>query len=249
MTRRAVGFLVWLISTTATSALDWGVQSFLRGLNFREGAAAPAAEVKAAELSRPPAPVQIPKKPDPPPPFPPPPPSDWDRAPAGGVDLFVLSQEKRWELGKAKVVDADGEPVEDMRSRLRLLLWQLKMDYGDLVAVGTASCEGILGRESSRAGRRSEHLVEWLREALSELDDVAPRQIYRLNLGQFRDCRGLSPEETDEQRRVIVLAFRNTNHGLDLDALREALRQDLSNHSPLGFDPSDYSEFSLYEAR
>jgi hypothetical protein len=246
MTRRAVAFLVWLVSTVVTSAVDWGVQSFLRELNFRKGATAPAAEVKAAELSRPPVPpVPVPKKLDPPPP----PPSDWDRAPAGGVDLFVLSQEKRWELGKAKVVDADGEPVEDMRSRLKLLLWQLKMGYGDLVAVGTASCEGSLSRESSRAGRRSEHLVEWLREALAELDDVVPRQIYRLNLGQFRDCRGLSPDQTDKQRRVIVLAFRNKEHGLDLDALREALRQDLSGHSPLGFDPSDYSEFSLDEAR
>lgn len=249
MTRRALAFLVWLVSTTATSALDWGVQAFLRELSFREDAAAPAAEVKVAELSRPPAPPQIPDEPAPPPPSPPPLPADWHREPAGAVDLFVLSQEKRWELGKAKVVDADGEPVEDMRSRLKLLLWQLKMDYGDLVAVGTASCEGLLNREGSRAGRRSEHLVEWLREALSGLDDTAPRQIYRLNLGQFRDCRGLSPDQTDDQRRVIVLAFRNKQHGLDLDALREALRQDLAGHSPLGFNPSDYSEFSLYEAR
>lgn len=224
-----------------------GVQDFLRQQRLRGWVEEPAAKVTSTEASRPPAPA--PDRPLPPPPPPPLPDPNWDKGPAGAVDLFVLSQEKRWKLGTAKVVDAGGEAVEDMRAKLKLLLWQLRMDYGDLIAVGTASCEGILGRESSRAGRRSEHLVEWLREALADLDDPEPRQIYRLNLGQFRECRGFSPDETDDQRRVIVLAIRNRDHGLDLDALREKLRQDLSTHRPLGFDPADYSEFSLHEAR
>lgn len=237
----------WLIGAIATSTVDWAVQDYFRQQHLWETAGNPPAKVVSSEESRPapPAPDQ------PPPPLPPPPPPDpnWRKEPAGGVDLFILSQEKRWRLGTAKVVDADGEAVEDMRAKLKLLLWQLRMDYGDLIAVGTASCEGILGREEDRADRRSAHLVDWLREALADLDDPEPRQIYRLNLGRFRDCRGLSPDQTDEQRRVIVLAIRNRNHGLDLNALSAKLRQDLAIHRPLGFDPADYSGFSLEEAR
>jgi hypothetical protein len=239
--------LFWLISTIATSAVGSGVEQYLQQKKFWETAAQPPAQVASTESFRPP----VPAPDQPPPPPPPPPPLDpaWEQAPAGDVDFFVLSQENRWKLGTAKVVDADGEEVEDMRAKLKLLLWQLKMSYGDLIAVGTASCEGILGREGTRAGRRSEHLVEWLREALADLGDSEPRQIYRLNLGRFRDCGGLSPEETDDQRRVIVLAIRNRNHGLSPDALREKLRQDLSTHRPLNFDPADYSQFLLYEMR
>lgn len=245
MTRKAIGLLVWLVSTCATSALDWGVQHFLQQRRLRETAGQPPIQARVEEEFRPPVPRD--SAPEPPPPPPPPPDTGWRKEPAGAFDLFVLSQEKRWKLGTAKVVDADGEDVEDMRSKLKLLLWQLRMDYGDLIAVGTASCEGALGRESSRAGRRSEHLVEWLREALADLNDPEPRQIYRLSLGRFRECGGLSPEETDDQRRIIVLAIRNRHHGLSLDALGERLRQDLSALRTL--NPADYSEFSLYEAR
>lgn len=243
---RIAGFLGWLIAAIGTSTVDWGVQHFLRQRQLWETAAEPPAKVVSTEDFRPPVPA-----PDQPPLPPPPPPPDlnWRREPAGAVDLFVLSQENRWKLGTAKVVDADGEAVEDMRSKLKLLLWQLRMDYGDLIAVGTASCEGILGREEDRADRRSAHLVGWLREALADLDDPEARQIYRLNLGRFRDCRGLSPNQTDEQRRVIVLAIRNRSHGLDLNALSEKLRQDLSAHHPLGFTPEDYSEFNLLPSR
>jgi hypothetical protein len=250
MSRKVIGLLVWLVSTCATSALDWGVQHYLQLQRLEDTAEQSPVQAMAEVNSRPPDPPDKPVPEPPPPPLPlPPPDSNWTKVPAGAVDLFVLSQEKRWKLGTAKVVDADGADVEDMRSKLKLLLWQLRMDYGDLIAVGTASCEGILGRESTRAGHRSEHLVEWLREALVDLDDPEARQIYRLNLGRFRECGGLSPEETDDQRRVIVLAIRNRNHGLAPDALREKLRQDLSTYRPLGFDPADYSEFSLYEAR
>lgn len=244
---RVAGFLAWLIAAVASSTVDWGVQSFLRQQRFEEMAAAVAAKVPAREASRPPAPA--PDQPPPPPPPPPPPDPNWDKGPAGQVDLFVLSQEKRWELGTTKVVDAGGEAVEDMRAKLKLLLWQLRMDYGDLIAVGTASCEGILGREGRRAGDRSDQLVDWLREALADLDDPEPRQIYRLNLGKFRECNGLSPDQTDDQRRVIVLAIRNKKHGLSPDALEKRLWEDLASHKPRGFNPSDYSAFSLDEMR
>ncbi len=251
MSRKALALLVWLISTCAASALDWGVQHYLQYRRLRETAEQPPAKTKAEEDSRPPVQIETPTPvPIPTPtPTPTPPPLDtgWDKEPAGDFDLFVLSQEKRWQLGLAKVVDADGEEVEDMRAKLGLLLSQLQMNYGDLIAVGTASCEGSLRREGSRAENRSEKLVEWLREALVDLDDAKPRQIYRLSLGRFRVCHGLSPEETDKQRRVVVLAIRNQHGPLDMDTLRERLRQDLSGLRTLS--PADYSEFSLYEAR
>lgn len=248
---RVAAFLAWLIGAIGTSTVDWGVQHFLRQQQLRETAEKPPAKVAGTEDYRPPALAPDPQPaPTPvPEPAPPPEPPVWDQAPAGGVDIFVLSQENRWKLGTAKVVDADGDAVEDMRAKLKLLLWQLKMNYGDLIAVGTASCEGILGREKTRAGRRSEKLVEWLREALVDLDDPEPRQIYRLNLGKFQDCHGLSPDETDDQRRVIVLAIRNKTHGLSPGELGKRLWEDLSGHRPRGFNPKDYAEFTLDEAR
>ena len=225
--------------------MQWGVGAWLDGRLAQHMAAEPGPIVQAQVASRPPAPT-----PDDPPPPPPPPDPNWTERSAGEhFTLFVLSQEKRWKLGTVDVVDASGDKLEDMEDKLEVLLWQQGMRYGDLVAVGTASCQGSLSQEQSRANRRSFRLVDWLREALATAGDAEPRKIYRLNLGRFRDCHGLSPEETDEQRRVIILAIKPKNHGLGLEELKERLRLDLSQYHPLGFDPTEYSEFSLYEAR
>jgi hypothetical protein len=245
--KRLVGLLVWLLSTTGEGVLHWGVEAWLDGRLAQQMAAQPGPVVAAAVAWRPPPPA--PHDP-PPPPAPPPPDPSWRPGTAGEhFTLFVLSQEKRWKLRTAEVVDASGDKVEDMEDKLAVLLWQQGMQYGDLVAIGTASCEGAPAQERERAARRSHRLVDWLRGALATTGDTEPRKIYRLTLGQYRDCHGLSPEETDEQRRVIVLAIRPKNHGMGLEELKERLHRDLSQYRPLGFDPAEYSEFSLYEAR
>lgn len=242
MTRRFLAMLIWLVSTASEGALHWGVETWLDSRQLRDSVASEPLRRTAGMVSEPPpAPTPVPT----PTPTPtPPPPDGWDRGRAGSMDLFVLTQEKRWKLKKAEVLDANGKDIEDMESELRRLAPQLRMGYGELVAVGTASCEGLAVLEGRRAENRADMLVDWLRKVFPE-----DRQIYRLNLGRFRDCHGLSPSQTDNQRRVIVLAIRKKDHGLNREELEKRLLQDLATYRPLGFDPSDYSEFTLLPSK
>jgi hypothetical protein len=164
-----------------------------------------------------------------------------------GFGIFVLSQEYRWKLGTAQVLAPGGKEV-DMEEKLKGLLFQYSMKYGDLIAVGTASCEGRRHKEAGRASERSQELIAWLRPVLAEFEKEGHRRLYRLNMGQFRDCKGLPPEQTGEQRRVILVAVRGRRH-LDSPVLERTLCATLEEHKPLGFDPAEYSECSLLEAR
>ena len=202
-------------------------------------------------------PPEIPPPPPPPkpaesPPEPPPPPLviPWDLTPGKEFDIFVLSQEYRWELGTNEVVQPNGQPA-DMGRNFDLLLEQHGGRYKDLIAVGTASCEGSDGPEIERAESRAHQMILWLREALDRIGDREERHLYRLNLGRYRSCAGSQPGWTEDQRRVILVAVKERRGDMDLTVLRQALQNELDDprRLPLGFAMNKYLTFTLSEAR
>jgi len=233
-----VTVLMAILGGSVEGLVGWGLQAWSSDAKLANQAAKAAEGVEAEVEEAPPTP-----------PIPTPPTDDpnWNGQEVGAFGIFVLSQEYRWKLGSVQVVAPGGENV-DMEEKLKRLLFQYGMQYGDLIAVGTASCEGDPHREAGRASVRSQELISWLRPVLGELEKERHRQLYRLDMGQFRDCRGLDSEQTGEQRRVILLAAKSRSHQ-EKDALERDLCATLKERKPLGFDPEDYSQCALQEAR
>ncbi len=168
------------------------------------------------------------------------------------LDVFVLSQEYEWELGRTDAVKTpSGRPIE-FHNKLSTLLRQLSGAYHDLIAVGTASCEmKEEWEERDRARTRSSQLVGWVRDALAEAGDRSDRHLYRLGLGRFGSCHGSLPGQTGHQRRVILLAMKQPLGNVNLVTLRERLDRELFDPDRLllGFPRSSYSDFDLQVAR
>ena len=174
----------------------------------------------------------------------------WEFKPGKEFDIFALSQEYRWGLGTNAVIDPDGQSA-DMGNNLEELLEQYGRNYQDLIAVGTASCEGEEGPESVRAGSRGQQMIIWLRRALQRIGDTKERPLYYLNLGRFKSCDGSQTGQTGDQRRVIVVAVKQKPQDMDRERLEQALKQELDDpvRRPLGFRMDDYMRFALNEAR
>lgn len=232
--------LLAILGGSVEGVVGFGFQQWSSSDKLAEAAEKPAARVKAEIESAPEEkPAESTAVPDDP---------NWeDDESLEGFGIFVLSQEYRWKLGTTEVLAPGGEDV-DMEEKLKGLLFQYSMRYGDLIAVGTASCEGRRHKEAGRASERSQELIAWLRPVLAEFEKESHRRLYRLNMGQFQDCRGLDSEQTGDQRRVILVAVRGPNH-LDTPTLQKTLCATLKEHKPLGFDPAEYSDCSLLEAR
>ncbi len=167
-------------------------------------------------------------------------PGTWGHRRSDRFDIFILAQEYRWGLGTTDVLGPDGQSVE-MGRKMDELIRQYDMEYGDLIAVGTASCEGDSREESDRALDRADRLVLWMREAFSRARDRRERHHHTLNLGKFRSCDGVAGR-TDDQRRIILAAVRTPGNSRTLSS---DLWHLMARERPFGFHPDDYSKFVL----
>ena len=172
----------------------------------------------------------------------------WIFIPRNGVDesgrhaefeVIILTQEFRWRYADANIVEFDGVP-QNIEPYLRSLKNRVvKMD--DLICVGTASYEGERGGEEIRASARADRLITWINKMLSP--ERSMPNLWKLNLGKFISAsksRGLTPEQTSEQRKVILIGVRNKDDNTDL---RQALKDALMKESePMLFDIKDYSK-------
>jgi hypothetical protein len=169
----------------------------------------------------------------------------WDVTSQGDFNIFILSKEYRWKLGSQVEVVDPGQRVVDMAEKMSFLVRQRAMDYGDLIAVGTASCEGKSGEEAARAGRRADQLIAWLREALVRSGDRRKRGFHTLNLGKFSECCDLDSDQTDDQRRIILLAVTRQKAP---KSLSQDLHDLLRGQELFGLPRGRYTEF-LFDGR
>jgi predicted lactoylglutathione lyase len=118
----------------------------------------------------------------------------------------------------------------------------------DVISVGVASCEGFQRIEE----RRAEIRAKIIRRALEQTNINIKGELPLLMLGQYKDenCPKGSPQDTLEQRSIILIGVTNKEPGVNLDqSLRNAmnnieknteLKKDLENYlnssntSPLG---------------
>ncbi|HKH48732.1 MAG TPA: hypothetical protein VKM72_29045 [Thermoanaerobaculia bacterium] len=171
----------------------------------------------------------------------------WASQSSDDFDVFVLSQEYRWQRGKTTVLDPDGL-VTSLERELDTLVRQTGGEYADLIAVGTASCEGGPDEELKRAQERADQIVIWTRKALVRAGEPSRRTLHTLNLGKYaRDCSDspvirADPRLTDEQRRIILIACKTKVHTKELV---KALHRRMNEERPFGIHPDDYTTFVL----
>lgn len=158
----------------------------------------------------------------------------------GLFDVVVLKKQFLWVRSSYDQLERDGVviPLSSMADTIldRDVRYALETAT-DIVAVGTASQEGITKIEVSRANRRARETAKLIK---SSLDKKVP--IWVLNLGQYRDpCEDCEVVETNWQRPFIFIAVVNKDEGL---ILKDAVRDAMSGRSKLP-SPARYTDFKF----
>jgi hypothetical protein len=137
----------------------------------------------------------------------------------GEFRAAIFLHQYNWEFG------ADGVQLAGTRQSFDSILREegLREALGDareLIAIGTASCEGGKEGEEIRAGNRALKV----RGIINPPDSAPTINSYYINLGQFRPqkaevlalCDGKSTAKTRSQRKIILVAVDRKNEDLDL---------------------------------
>jgi hypothetical protein len=139
--------------------------------------------------------------------------------------IAIVTQEYRW-----KFENSDSIETGSIKAELPELLDDLKgfNKMIGLIGVGTASQEGIMNQEVSRADRRADNIVAVFRQT----DLASNKEIYKLNLGQYLvKVPTTSVAETSVQRRVIIIGILQRDNAMNFDEMKEALKDALQKSS------------------
>jgi eukaryotic-like serine/threonine-protein kinase len=163
-------------------------------------------------------------------------------------NVAVLSVEYKWLLGSNFQVQSNDRVISLDLLKLNLEqdgIQNIMEDPSEIIAVGTASCEGKIAIEQRRALERSRRIQLLARRLFKNTSNVKGYRL--LNLGQFRrsDCQR-NQDTTAYQRSMIIIGVRNPSPGVILD---EALRDRLEKKPFADFQLDDYSLGSVEKFR
>jgi eukaryotic-like serine/threonine-protein kinase len=155
-------------------------------------------------------------------------------------NIAVLSVEYKWLLGSSYQIKHNDQVIslDGLRSNLEQEGIQKIMENpNELISVGTASCEGDLNKEESRALERSKQIQLLVKKVFSNSSNLKGYRL--LNLGQFvrSDCQA-NQDSTAYQRSIIIIGVKKQSEGVILD---EALRDRLERKPFADFVLDDYS--------
>ncbi|MGE0052725.1 MAG: hypothetical protein AB7S74_00830 [Hyphomicrobium sp.] len=155
-------------------------------------------------------------------------------------DVVVLTKNYGWVLGSTTELERGDQRLTPSDIETEVLAPQLRENLGRaraLIAVGLASQEGDVGRETQRGGLRAARIAQWVRDA------IGPNiPMWTLNLGRYLEpCAECENDETSWQRPFIVIAMREADNGVNIE---QALRSAMSDKTNLP-SPERYSTFAL----
>lgn len=155
-------------------------------------------------------------------------------------DVVVLTKNYGWTLGSTEELERGSQKLTAEEIQDEVLAPQLREGLGrakELIAVGVASQEGDVEKETHRAGLRAKRTAEWVKGVVA---DNIP--MWTLNLGRYTDvCTDCEEGDTSWQRPFMVVAVKQSDPGTNL---AEALNNALSDKENLP-SPSRYSSFAL----
>jgi serine/threonine protein kinase len=155
-------------------------------------------------------------------------------------NIAVLSVEYKWQLGSTYQIKYNDQTItlDSLKSNLEQEGIQKIMENpSEIISVGTASCEGNITAEQSRALERSQQIQLLGKKIFSSTPSVKGYRL--LNLGQFqrKDCQA-NQDSTAYQRSIIIIGVKKQSQGVILD---EALRDRLEKKPFADFKLEDYS--------
>ncbi|MDB9435711.1 serine/threonine protein kinase [Dolichospermum lemmermannii CS-548] len=155
-------------------------------------------------------------------------------------NIAVLSVEYKWQLGSTYQIKYNDQTMtlDSLKSNLEQEGIQKIMENpSEIISVGTASCEGNITAEQSRALERSQQIQLLGKKIFSSTPSVKGYRL--LNLGQFqrKDCQA-NQDSTAYQRSIIIIGVKKQAQGVILD---EALRDRLEKKPFADFKLEDYS--------
>ena len=155
-------------------------------------------------------------------------------------NIAVLSVEYKWQLGSTYQIKYNDQTItlDSLKSNLEQEGIQKIMENpSEIISVGTASCEGNITAEQSRALERSQQIQLLGKKIFGSTPSVKGYRL--LNLGQFqrKDCQA-NQDSTAYQRSIIIIGVKKQAQGVILD---EALRDRLEKKPFADFKLEDYS--------
>jgi eukaryotic-like serine/threonine-protein kinase len=160
------------------------------------------------------------------------------RGKSAEFNMAVLTEEYRWQPDSADNVNRGTDPkpipLADLKSVLEEKgILKIMENPSQVIAVGTASCEGSPLKEEQRAMERAKNVQIHLVKTIFAVKDYP-----MLNLGQYRrDNCSRSSKDNAFQRTMILMGIRKESEGM---LMSEALRARLAKISK-GFDLNNYS--------
>jgi hypothetical protein len=172
----------------------------------------------------------------------------------GSFRTVVFADPFNWAFRETATVELNGEVI-DFRQFLRGDGSQRIMASAEeIVAVGTASCEGLQlpfrrdAREEKRAQERAAQLSAWIQEVQPPGPEHAPvHRVHTLNLGRYERDEPCDPQNhpvTRQQRKVMLVAVLRRDPAL---GLAECLKEGFGDHDTLKPLITRYSKFALDE--
>jgi hypothetical protein len=173
--------------------------------------------------------------------------------------VVVFSEAYNWQIKSVKDLEINGEKKSDDEF-LRILssegYRQIMGDAQEIVVAGTASCEGDQWwDEESRALKRSLKLRELVERSRSwQGRDRPTRSIHTLNLGRYQAdadcgrpqvCQGSRPDETWNQRKIILMAILERDADLDKEQIANCIRESVRKDEQLNFLMRHYCRYDL----
>lgn len=158
----------------------------------------------------------------------------------GTFDVVVLNKSFLWVRGSSDELEKDGQTIASDALAAAVLDDEVRAALADaieVIAVGTASQEGVATEEVARAERRARRAAEIVSQGVT-----GNVPVWTLNLGQYREpCEGCETGGTSWQRPFIVIAVKSLEDGANVG---EALADAMTGQDKLP-TPESYSAFSL----
>jgi len=162
----------------------------------------------------------------------------------GAFDVVVLNKSFLWVRGSAEDLEKDGQVIPRAELASAVLDDEVRAalaDTREVIAVGTASQEGVATEEMARAGRRARQAAALIADAVA-----SEVPIYTLSLGQYRDpCTDCETGGTSWQRPFIVIGVKSADPDTNIG---EALADAMTGKERLP-SPASYSAFELTRFR
>ncbi|MGM3305191.1 protein kinase domain-containing protein [Anabaena sp. WFMT] len=155
-------------------------------------------------------------------------------------NIAVLSVEYKWLLGSNFQIKYNDQVISLELLKMNLEqegIQKIMENPSEIISVGTASCEGDVTVEQSRALERAKQIQLLGKKLFSNTPSVKGYRL--LNLGQFqrKDCQA-NQDSTAYQRSIIIIGVKKQAEGVILD---EALRNRLEKKPFADFKLEDYS--------